>query len=108
MPPKGGAIVQALVSIVIVAIGALVVFAFIKLRKRPGKMEQDKIDPLVKVEQLEVRDIPIVISGYGAVSPKVQVEIVPEVSGKSRLCESRAQGWGFRTGRCAAAADRPP
>ena len=95
MPPKGGAIVQALVSIVIVAIGALVVFAFIKLRKRPGKMEQDKIDPLVKVEQLEVRDIPIVISGYGAVSPKVQVEIVPEVSGKVVSVNPELKAGGF-------------
>ncbi len=93
--PKGGAIVQALVSIMIVAIGALVVFAFVKLRKSPRKIKHDDVAPLVKVEQLEVRDIPIVVSGYGTVSPKVQVEIVPEVSGKVVSVNPDLKAGGF-------------
>ncbi|UCG47076.1 MAG: efflux RND transporter periplasmic adaptor subunit [Phycisphaerales bacterium] len=95
VPPKGGAIVQALVSIMIVAIGALVVFAFVKLRKPPRQVEQNDVAPLVRVEQLEVRDIPIVVSGYGTVSPKVQVEIVPEVSGKVVSVNPDLKAGGF-------------
>ncbi|MHC4749399.1 MAG: efflux RND transporter periplasmic adaptor subunit, partial [Planctomycetota bacterium] len=45
-------------------------------------MEQDVQAPLVKVEQLHVRDIPMVIQGQGTVNPKVEVDIIPEVAGK--------------------------
>jgi RND family efflux transporter MFP subunit len=79
---KSGAVSQALLAIVVVALGIVVTFIFIKLKKPPQQVEQDMLAPLVKVEQLHVRDIPMVIQGYGTVNPKVEVEIIPEVAGK--------------------------
>lgn len=79
---KAGAISQALLAIVVVALGIVVTFIFIKLKKPPQQVEQDILAPLVKVEQLHVRDIPMIIQGYGTVNPKVEVEIIPEVAGK--------------------------
>ncbi len=76
------AISQALLAIVVIALGIVVTFIFIKLKKPPQQIEQEVQAPLVRVEQLHVRDIPMVIQGYGTVNPKVEVDIIPEVSGK--------------------------
>ena len=54
----------------------------VKLRKPPQMTQPKKFVPLVKVATLKPRDITMIISGFGTVSPKVQVEIVPQVSGK--------------------------
>jgi RND family efflux transporter MFP subunit len=79
---RGGGLLQALLALVIVTIGVLAVVVFFKLRKPPARMEQKVLAPLVKVHQLNTRDIPMVIRGYGTVSPKIEVEIIPEVAGK--------------------------
>jgi RND family efflux transporter MFP subunit len=73
---------HVLLALGIVIVGVLIALAFIMLRKRPQRKEQEIPAPLVNVEQLNVQDIQMVIRGYGTVSPKVQVEIVPEVPGK--------------------------
>ena len=51
-------------------------------KKSPEKVESKALSPLVEVQQVHVDDIRMVIHGYGTVSPKVQVEVVPQVSGK--------------------------
>ena len=48
----------------------------------PKKEEQEILAPLVMVKQLKAKDIQMVIRAYGTVSPKVEVDIVPEVPGK--------------------------
>jgi RND family efflux transporter MFP subunit len=73
---------QVLLALGIVIVGVLIALVFIKLRRQPKRKEQDTPAPLVNVEQLNIQDIQMVIRGYGTVSPKVQVEIVPEVPGK--------------------------
>jgi len=79
MPPGW---VQSIVAVVVVASGVLGVFLLIKYRKPPQREEQVVLAPLVEVEQLHVRDIQMIVRGYGTVSPRVEVEIVPEVFGK--------------------------
>jgi len=66
----------------IVILGVLIALILIKYKKPPQREEQDVRPPLVKVEQLRVKDIPMVVQGYGTVHPKVEVDIVPEVAGK--------------------------
>lgn len=78
----GRGLLQALFSIFIVILGIVLAVVFIKLKKPPERMKQEVLAPLVKVEQLYVQDIPMVIRGHGTVSPKVEVDIVPEVPGK--------------------------
>jgi len=75
-------LLQALFTIIIVILGVVGAIVLIKLKKPPKRMEQDVQAPLVKVEQLRVRDIPMIVQGYGTVNPKVEVDIVPEVAGK--------------------------
>lgn len=79
---RAGAILQALFAIIIVALGVFGTVVLIKLKKPPQQTEQEVLAPLVEVERLEVKDIPMVIHGNGTVSPKVEVSIVPEVAGK--------------------------
>jgi len=75
-------LLQALFTIAIVILGVVGAIVLIKLKKPPQRKVQDVRAPLVKVEQLNVRDIPMIIQGYGTVNPKVEVDIVPEVAGK--------------------------
>ncbi len=73
---------QALLAIVIIILGIGVAVYFIKNKKQPERIEQNVLAPLIKVEQVRVRDIPMVVQGYGTVSPTVEVDIIPEVAGK--------------------------
>jgi len=73
---------QALFAIIIILLGICAAVLLIKYKKQPDRVEQDVQVPLVKVEQVHVRDISMIIQGYGTVSPKVEVDIIPEVAGK--------------------------
>jgi len=73
---------QLVISLCIIVLGALITFILIESRKPPERKEQEILAPLVVVKQLKPRDIQMVISAYGTVSPKVEVDVVPEVSGK--------------------------
>ncbi len=77
-----GGWVQGILAIIVVVLGVVGAYVLIKMRKPPQRKEPEKRPPLVEVERLQMRDIQMVISGYGAASPKVEVEIVPEVAGK--------------------------
>ena len=78
----GRGLLQALFAIIIVGAGIAGAVIFIKLKKPPERKEQGVQAPLVEVEQLRVKDIPMVVHGYGTVNPKVEVDIIPEVAGK--------------------------
>lgn len=73
---------QAFLAIVIIILGIGVAVYFIKNKKQPERTEQNVLAPLIKVEQVHVRDILMVVQGYGTVSPTVEVDIIPEVAGK--------------------------
>ena len=79
---KSHGLLQALLTIFIILLGISAAVLLIKYKKRPERIEQDIQAPLVKVVQVRVRDIPMVVQGYGTVSPKVEVDIIPEVAGK--------------------------
>ncbi len=73
---------QVLFTVLVIAVGVVVMLVYIKLKKPPQKVALQVPAPLVKVEHIRVQDIPMVIRGHGTVSPKVEVEIIPEVAGK--------------------------
>lgn len=77
-----GGWIQAVLTLVIIALGIAGAIVFIKLKKPPERVEQEVQAPLVKVERLGVSDIPMVVRGHGTVRPKVEVDIIPEVAGK--------------------------
>jgi RND family efflux transporter MFP subunit len=73
---------QTLIAVVVIVLGVAGAVVLLTLKKPPQRTEQDVQAPLVKVEQLRMRDIPMVVRGHGTVSPKVEVDIIPEVAGK--------------------------
>lgn len=91
--PSG--LIQLLLVVVIVIIGVLISVVFIKLKKPPQRQEQIVLAPLVKVERLDRRDIQMFIRGYGTVNPRLQVEIVPQVSGKVVWVNPQFKAGGF-------------
>jgi RND family efflux transporter MFP subunit len=92
---KPSGLIQLLLVVVIIAIGIVIAFVFIKLKKPPQRQEQIVLAPLVKVEPLDRRDIQMIIRGYGTVNPRLQVEIVPQVSGKVVWVNPQFKAGGF-------------
>jgi len=92
---KPSGLIQLLLVVVIIAVGIVITVVFIKLKKPPQRQEQIVLAPLVKVERLNRRDIQMVIRGYGTVNPRLQVEIVPQVSGKVVWVNPQFKAGGF-------------
>ena len=92
---KPSGLIQLLLVVVIIAIGIVIAVVFIKLKKPPQRQEQIVLAPLVKVERLDRRDIQMIIRGYGTVNPRLQVEIVPQVSGKVVWVNPQFKAGGF-------------
>ena len=75
------------------AIGAA---AVLKLtRKPPAKKVKSVLAPLVKVLTVTRQDVPMLVQGYGTVQPKVQAEVVPQVSGKVVAINPNFKDGGF-------------
>ena len=91
--PSG--LIQMLLVVVILIVGILIAVVFIKLKKPPQRQEQTVLAPLVKVEHLDRRDIQMIIRGYGTVNPRLEVEIVPQVSGKVVWVNPQFKAGGF-------------
>jgi len=77
-----GSLLQGLVALIIVAGGVIGARYLIKMKKPPGRMDPNNPAPLVEAQRLGKRDIQMIVRGHGTVTPKVKVEIVPEVPGK--------------------------
>ncbi len=79
MPKKQ---LQILLVLVILGAGISIAALLRYTHKAPVRTEQKIVAPLVKVQTVRQQDIQIVVQGYGTVQPKVQAEVVPQVSGK--------------------------
>jgi RND family efflux transporter MFP subunit len=74
-----------------IGIGALLKYT----RKAPARVEKEVVAPLVKVQPIHQQDIQMVVQGYGTVQPKVQAEVVPQVSGKVVAINPNFKNGGF-------------
>jgi len=73
---------QVLLVLVILGVGIGVGALLKYTRKAPAKIEKKILAPLVKVQSVHQQDVQMFVQGYGTVQPKVQAEVVPQVSGK--------------------------
>lgn len=73
---------QLPISIGTILLGILITVTMVKFRKHPKQVKPDNLAPLVKIMQLKKKDVQMIVSGFGTVSPKVQVEIAFQVSGE--------------------------
>lgn len=75
-------LLQILLCVIVLGCAALITYYLILSRKAPPVVPQKDLDPLVAVQTARVEDVPVSVRGLGTVMPKVQIEVVPEVSGK--------------------------
>jgi RND family efflux transporter MFP subunit len=92
---KPSKLLHLLLVVVFLAAGVMIARTLIKSKKPPEKVEQKPPAPLVEVQRLNVRDIQMVVRGFGTVMPNVQVEIVPQVSGKAVFVHRHFKPGGF-------------
>ena len=86
---------QVLLVLLILGLG-ISIAAFLKYtRKAPARVEKEVVAPLVKVQPIHQQDIQMVVQGYGTVQPKVQAEVVPQVSGKVVAINPNFKNGGF-------------
>jgi RND family efflux transporter MFP subunit len=90
-----GRLKQLLITLCIIVLIVPIVVVVIISRKPPQRKEQEILAPLVMVKQLKADDIPMVIRAYGTVSPRVEVDIVPEVPGKVVSVNPELKAGGF-------------
>ena len=95
---KAHRFLHAFLAILIILLGIGAAAFFIKYKKQPERVEQDVQAPLVKFEQVHIKNIPMVVQGYGTVSPKVEVDIIPEVAGKVVLIHPEMKVGGLIRG----------
>jgi len=76
---------QLLYCLLVLIAGAIIAVIFIVFKKRPERVVSEKLAPLVEVYKVGLKDVPMVIKGTGTVKAKVEVDIVPQVSGKIDL-----------------------
>jgi RND family efflux transporter MFP subunit len=68
--------------ILTLAVGVAVALQLVAMRAEPVEEKRVDLGPLVAAEEVLATDIRVEVKGFGTVEPKVQVDLVPEVSGK--------------------------
>jgi RND family efflux transporter MFP subunit len=82
-------------SLIVILAGFLLTVIMIITRPAPKKAEILRLAPLVKTEILKSADIQMIINGFGTVKPKVEVQIVPQVSGRVVSINPQFRAGGF-------------
>jgi RND family efflux transporter MFP subunit len=89
---------QILLVLIILTIAFAIAALLFLTRKAPAKEEKKVVTPLVRVQKVYQQDIQMVVQGYGTVQPKVQAEVVPQVSGKVVAINPDFKDGGFIEG----------
>jgi len=84
-----------LLALLALAIGITAMEILYITRRQPPKEPQDIEPPLVKVQQVQRKDIEMVVKGYGTIQPKVRAQVVPQVSGKVVAVSENFRDGGF-------------
>jgi RND family efflux transporter MFP subunit len=79
----------------VLAAGLLVSFVLVRSRPSPAVVRPQAEGRLVRGLRLQKEEKTLWVSGYGTVRPKVEVQIVPEVSGKLVRRSPGLQNGGF-------------
>lgn len=88
---------QFSISMGIILVGILLAILMTITRSKPKKVVFPELAPLVKTQILEQSDVKMVIRGYGTVKPKVEVQIVPQISGRVVAVHPEFREGGFIT-----------
>jgi RND family efflux transporter MFP subunit len=94
-PGRPYKITQAVLTFFVLLVGIAILMLFLKLRQSPERAEQALPAPLVQVRTLAAADVQMMVEGYGTVSPKVRLQIIPEVAGKVVFVHSELKTGGI-------------
>ncbi len=89
------AIVSIQLVILILGGGVFVAKKLISSKKSPARKEMKHLAPLLNASVVHTEDILITIKGYGTVAPKVEVKVIPQISGKVIACHPDFVNGGF-------------
>ncbi len=99
MNKSGGILVRFLVQLLLVVvalgIGALAFMYLASKKKPPIKKDRPVVVPLVEGITVHPEDIQMIVHGFGTAEPKVKVQVVPQVSGQVVNCHADFVEGGF-------------
>lgn len=86
---------QAYISLIFLLIAATIMVLAVVFKKAPQKEAPETPARLIEVTQIRRQDINMVVIGYGTARAKLEVEIVPQVSGKVVSVNPQFKAGGF-------------
>lgn len=91
--------IQAIAAIAVLAAGVLGLWAMAASRPEPQRIEPPQTGPLVAVERVRRRTVPVVIEAFGNVEPRYRTPLAPQVDGRVEFVhESLTEGGVVRAG----------
>ncbi|HIJ67044.1 MAG TPA: efflux RND transporter periplasmic adaptor subunit [Planctomycetes bacterium] len=95
MPKLTDKLKRVLLIMAILAVGVFILMMTILLRKPPAKKPKEVLAPLLNGQVVRTEDMKMVVRGFGTVEPKVEVQVVPQVSGRVVSCHKDFVNGGF-------------
>ena len=92
---KSKKIFQLLLVVAILAFGIFSFKTLSSLKKEPAKKERVVVAPLLNAMKVHPEEFQMEIESFGTVQAKVQVQIIPQVSGKVIACHNDFVNGGF-------------
>ncbi len=90
---------KIVIPVVVLAVGIVGAYLLASSRRAPDRVERPPLGPLVEVAEAEPTSVPVVVTGHGEVTPRVAVDVVPQVSGQIvEVSPSLVAGGFFRAG----------
>lgn len=87
--------IQICLVLVVLGAGFGLLILLASLRKEPPKKPKQVYAPLLNALKVKTEDIQITIPGFGTVKPKVEVTVIPQVSGRIIECHEDFVNGGF-------------
>ena len=93
--PKAKSFLQFLLIVAVLGLGTAGFIYLKSLKKPPAKQSHENPGPLVEVQIVEAQDTRMLVTGFGTVQAKVNVKLIPEVSGRVNQIHPHLVGGGF-------------
>lgn len=88
-------IIQILLVVAVLGLAAGIAKGLMSLRKPPEKKERKVSIPLLNAEQVSVQTRVMTVEGFGTVGPRMEIQVVPQVSGRIVKCHPQLVNGGF-------------
>ena len=86
---------QILLALAIFFAGIIILIGLALMRKGPVKKPRVVVAPLLNARRVNSESMQMVVNGFGTVRPKVEVKVIPQVSGKVVACHANFVNGGF-------------